>query len=229
MKFVSIATLALTTSVNAWWGKGHLLVARIANDLLKENSPDTLTQCESVLSILEQANPSWTKKEGKHSFVECTTFADDIKHNGGNYQQGWHFIDQPYLDEGGKVSDFNFTYDSHNVTEALGALTNWFNKKGDYQHTYEYTNVMSNGPVKHTEQNGLSIALRLMIHYTGDIHQPLHGSTRLDKEYPEGDRGGNSFPLPAKGDASNLHAVWDSVIYQYTGYETLPYDEARWT
>ena len=25
-----------------------------------------------------------------------------------------------------------------------------------------------------------------------------------------------------------MHAIWDSVIYDYTGYETLPMDDATW-
>ena len=81
---------------------------------------------------------------------------------------------------------------------------------------------------RHLEKNkrdGLSIALRLLIHYTGDVHQPLHASTRLDKEYPQGDRGGNAFPLPNNLGVDKLHAVWDSVIYQYTGYADLPYSD----
>jgi hypothetical protein len=63
--------------------------------------------------------------------------------------------------------------------------------------------------------------MRLLIHYAGDIHQPLHATSRVDDNYPSGDRGGNSFPLPAKDGTKNLHAVWDSVLYEYTGYETL--------
>jgi len=70
--------------------------------------------------------------------------------------------------------------------------------------------------------------MRFLIHYTGDIHQPLHGSTRVDHEYPEGDRGGNSFPVTAKDGAKNLHAVWDSVAYEFTGYPTLPFSDADW-
>lgn len=58
--------------------------------------------------------------------VECATFADDIKNKGGRYQQGWHFIDIPYLDQGGKISDYDFTFDQHNVTEALGGIIKWF-------------------------------------------------------------------------------------------------------
>ena len=28
---------------------------------------------------------------------------------------------------------------------------------------------------------------------------------------------------------SDLHAIWDSVIYQYIGYETFPLTDERWT
>lgn len=67
-----------------------------------------------------------------------------------------------------------------------------------------------------------------MIHYTGDVHQPLHGTARVDDAYPEGDRGGNSFKLPSKGGAKNLHAVWDSIAYFQNGYAVLPLSDADW-
>lgn len=70
--------------------------------------------------------------------------------------------------------------------------------------------------------------MRLMLHYAGDIHQPLHATSRVDHEYPQGDRGGNSFKLPSKDGANNLHAVWDSIIYEFTGYPTLPFSDADW-
>lgn len=74
------------------------------------------------------------KKENPvHMFTECTTFADDIKHSGGGYQSGWHFIDQPFMDEQPKnISAYNFTFDSHNITEALSGLSDWFNNKRGY-------------------------------------------------------------------------------------------------
>jgi hypothetical protein len=53
------------------------------------------------------------------------------------------------------------------------------------------------------------------MHYVGDIHQPLHATARVDHEYPSGDRGGNSFPVPSVDGAKNLHAVWDSVVYAF--------------
>lgn len=67
---------------NAWWGNGHLLVARVAQELLDQQTVD---QVEEILSVLKKSDPSWTKSEGDHAFVECVTFADDIKRMGGAY------------------------------------------------------------------------------------------------------------------------------------------------
>jgi len=69
--------------------------------------------------------------------------------------------------------------------------------------------------VKNDEERGKSYALRLLIHYMGDIHQPMHALSRVNKEFPAGDRGGNSFPLKTHYSAKELHAVWDSVIYEF--------------
>jgi len=72
-----------------------------------------------------------------------------------------------------------------------------------------------------SEEDGISTALRLIIHYAGDIHQPLHATSRVDHEFPKGDRGGNSFGLKSKDGAKNLHAVWDAIVYEFTGRPSL--------
>jgi hypothetical protein len=128
--------------------------------------------------------------------VECVTFADEIKHRGGSYQSPWHFIDTPFLDDGGTIHDYpDFIPDTHNVTEAIVAIKSWINKEDDYMSTYEYEQIMSHGKRGHTEADGLSTAMRLLLHYAGDIHQPLHATSRVDHKYPAGDRGGNEFPI----------------------------------
>ena len=66
-----------------------------------------------------------------------------------------------------------------------------------------------------------SYALRLLIHYIGDLHQPLHSTSRVNPQYPKGDAGGNFVKIPTKGGAKNLHSVWDSVIYEYTATPTM--------
>ncbi len=51
-------------------------------------------------------------------------------------------------------------------------------------------------------------------HLVGDVHQPLHATSRFSAASPMGDRGGNSVVLcgnPCKS-KSELHAFWDNVL-----------------
>ena len=50
-------------------------------------------------------------------------------------------------------------------------------------------------------------ALKYIVHFVGDVHQPLHAGFADD-------RGGNSFQLQAFGRGTNLHALWDSALIQ---------------
>jgi nuclease S1 len=45
-------------------------------------------------------------------------------------------------------------------------------------------------------------ALRFLVHFVGDLHQPLHAGDR-------GDRGGNDVRVTVDGRERNLHSVWD--------------------
>jgi hypothetical protein len=47
------------------------------------------------------------------------------------------------------------------------------------------------------------VALKYLIHFVGDVHQPLHGSFGDD-------RGGNTVSLQLGEETLNLHALWDS-------------------
>jgi len=68
-----------------------------------------------------------------------------------------------------------------------------------------YTGRVSNSSVGSDQQEE---ALKFLVHFIGDIHQPLHcGFTS--------DRGGNSFKGTFNGKQTNLHSVWDSgMIYK---------------
>lgn len=54
-----------------------------------------------------------------------------------------------------------------------------------------------------------AIALRIILHVVGDIHQPLHTITRVSRIHPNGDRGGNDFRLGKNKVGNNLHRYWD--------------------
>lgn len=59
-------------------------------------------------------------------------------------------------------------------------------------------------------------ALKFLVHFVGDIHQPLHVGTGLD-------RGGNDVKISWFNQQTNLHRVWDDLLikmqdYSYTEY-----------
>ena len=49
-----------------------------------------------------------------------------------------------------------------------------------------------------------------LLHLIGDIHQPLHATTRVTASEPKGDAGGNNIKLSG-GASSNLHSYWDDL------------------
>lgn len=51
-------------------------------------------------------------------------------------------------------------------------------------------------------------ALKFVVHFIGDVHQPFHAGGRDD-------RGGNDFQVNYHGHGSNLHATWDTLIVQH--------------
>ena len=54
-----------------------------------------------------------------------------------------------------------------------------------------------------------ALALRILLHVVGDLHQPMHAVTCVSKQHPKGDRGGNSVRLSKNGVSRNLHQYWD--------------------
>lgn len=57
-----------------------------------------------------------------------------------------------------------------------------------------------------------------MIHLVGDIHQPLHAAALFSNQFPNGDMGGNLYPIVLPGTdqyTNELHAVWDAGAGQW--------------
>ena len=48
-------------------------------------------------------------------------------------------------------------------------------------------------------------ALRFLIHFMADLHQPLHAGYGRD-------RGGNDITIGVRGEEMNLHRYWDSAL-----------------
>lgn len=59
-------------------------------------------------------------------------------------------------------------------------------------------------------------ALKFVVHFVGDVHQPLHASNTND-------RGGNDFQINYRGEGSNLHSLWDSGLLKSAGLDEDAY------
>jgi hypothetical protein len=117
--------------------------------------------------------------DGK-SLAFASTFADDIKSDKRyNDFYSWHYINMP-LDENYKDSKKNPTGD------LVTAIENC--KK-----------VITD---KNSTKEDKAFYLKLLIHFIGDLHQPMHVG-RIE------DKGGNDFKLKWFYKDSNLHRVWD--------------------
>jgi hypothetical protein len=62
-------------------------------------------------------------------------------------------------------------------------------------------------------------ALKFLVHFVGDVHQPLHSNPRRD-------RGGNDYQVNLHGRGTNLHAIWDHTLLESRGLAPRAYAEA---
>lgn len=59
-------------------------------------------------------------------------------------------------------------------------------------------------------------ALKFVVHFIGDVHQPMHAGYAHDK-------GGNTFQVSLNGKGSNLHSLWDSGLLNSSGLNEADY------
>ena len=166
----------------AWWCNGHMTVAMIAQIDLMNRNPDVFATCNGILAPL---NGRLTHNKA-NTFVETACWPDDIKTYDFNEFDNAHFIDRPFNPQG--------------LADAEGSLANIVWAINNLQGTLKaQTNITA--PLE------TSMALRFSIHFLGDIHQPLHCTTMWSKIFPNGDQGGNLFPINFNSEIKELHAL----------------------
>jgi hypothetical protein len=129
----------------------------------------------------------------RDAMADASTWADDVR---GERKNGpWHYIDIPRGSKRGPLEPFCGQEGcvTRAISEQLAILKD---PKAD--------------AVKRAE------ALRYIIHFVGDLHQPLHTVTNADE-------GGNCVPVkyfrrgPHEHNHSfspNLHSIWDTAILE---------------
>ena len=184
---IAVVGLLLSTSANslAWGAGGHMMVASIA---FKRLNPTAKAQAKKLLAI-PIAPSNVTRKST--DFVNAAHWPDDVKKLPGfEFSGDLHFVDIPFSTDGTTLpTDLPKT---DNIVKALA----------------HYVDVLKTS----TDQNRRAQALRFIIHFVGDIHQPLHCATKVDKNHHEGDRGGNDLLINVAGHTVKLHSYWDGGI-----------------
>jgi hypothetical protein len=124
----------------------------------------------------------------RQDISEAALFPDKIAHMPMfAYTRPWHYIDAQ--DSPPTQCSLNMTRDCALSSGCIvSALSN---------HTARVTNISLPFFLR-------SQSLRFVLHFMGDIHQPLHTEAE--------DRGGNLIPVVFDGKHTNLHSVWDTLI-----------------
>ena len=80
------------------------------------------------------------------------------------------------------------------------------NPKGDIVTAIDYCIEVLKDPKKSKPDKAFH--LKLLVHFIGDIHQPMHVGRKAD-------RGGNDIELTWFGKPTNLHRLWDTDLIEY--------------
>jgi hypothetical protein len=185
------------SSVHAWGCKGHQTVAYIAE---KHLTPEAKQMVEKLLADnpIDPKLKRWCGNATSDLMVDASTWPDDVRNERNNGP--WHYIDIQRGKHKGSSEQYCGTEGC--VTRAIEEQRAILKDK-------------SADPLKRAE------AVRYLIHFVGDMHQPLHTINN-------GDNGGNCVPVkyfhheplpnsahPEREDFSpNLHQIWDTEIVE---------------
>jgi hypothetical protein len=201
------AALCAPTPVWAWGCEGHEAIALVAERHL---NPRALAAVNKILAEnpIDPALNRFCKWEGLDAMANSSTWADDYRRTpDGQSSAPWHFIDIPRGAPRGNISRYCPTA-SGCITRALSAQIRVLQDP-------------SAAPADRAK------ALRWVLHFAGEIQQPLHCTNNNDQ-------GAHCFPVeffgerptakdPAQGEYSpNLHGLWDyRIIQREIGQESV--------
>lgn len=125
---------------------------------------------------------------GEETLVVISTYADEIKSYDEYRKYGsWHYV---------------------NIAPGLSYAEAEHNKYGDIVMGIEKCKDVLTS--KATSKSDKVFYLKLLVHFIGDLHQPLHLGHADDK-------GGNDFQVRWFNDGTNLHSLWDTKMLESYG------------
>jgi S1/P1 Nuclease len=184
----------LPAQVSAWGPKGHAIIADIA-------SAGLTPVARSNLRVLL----------GGNSLASIAGWADAIR-NDEPETSGWHFVNIP-----GNAEGFSEERDCYRPQD-----------KGPTAQTDHHNCIVDRIAMfrrkladENASEHDRLLALMFLVHFVGDVHQPLHAI---------GDaRGGNDIKVTVFGSDQcgnypcSLHGAWDYILIEHTGFSEEAY------
>ena len=190
----------------AWDDVGHMTVAAIAWQRL---SPTARARAVALLRAapgdagLAQLRPNagGPEERDRALFERAATWADVVRDRRQQarlrryHRSAWHYVNLYWrTDAAGRAVDAGIPTERENAVERIGALT------------------ASVADARRAPADR-AIDLAWLLHLVGDVHQPLHCSSRVTAADPRGDKGGNGLRVGS----TNLHSLWDNAMDRSPG------------
>lgn len=188
---LALAAATLPTGVSAWGYEGHKVIADIARAYL---SPAALTRVDALLAT---DTGSLTQTD----MASRSTWADAWRGAGHRETAQWHFVDVEidHPDLGAAC----FGFPAASALASAGPAQDCVVNKIE-----EFGRELASPATAPAER---LLALKYVLHFVGDLHQPLHAGENHD-------RGGNCVQVSLGGPrTTNLHSYWDTAVVEALG------------
>jgi hypothetical protein len=201
---LTAASLAMPGTVLAWGDEGHEIVGEIATHFL---APAVRQRIVAMLA-------ADTDPLTAHDFVSETTWADRFRDSDRSstkvhYDQThqWHFVNIELTTADIDAACFGHAPLPPATVASLGPPSDCAVDK-----IVEFAAELSAPQTSPAER---LVALKFLMHFVGDIHQPLHASDSHDE-------GGNTKKVKAVGVGSgSLHGFWDTQFVERLGTDPI--------
>ena len=190
-----LGLLVAPAHASAWGYEGHEIIGLIARSYL---TPVARAKVDALLS-------GDIDNLTAHDMASEATWADAYRGAGHRETASWHFVDLELAQPDLQQACFGFP------RSPTGSASGGPSQDCVVDKVEEFSAELrdpATGPAERL------LALKFLLHFVGDIHQPLHASDNHD-------RGGNCVPVALVGArTTNLHAWWDTGVVQLLG--TVP-------
>lgn len=181
-----LITLAVTSPAHALGKLGHRVVGELAEPQLK-------AEAKAAVADLLSGEP-------EPSLAGVANWADELRGNDpvlGKRSAPWHYLNFARPKSGQALTSCHYLAerDCPNGNCVVAAIQQQLHVLADRSQP------------RQTRQQ----ALKFVVHFVADVHQPLHAGYGDDK-------GGNTYQLRYRGEGTNLHGVWDYWLLNTAGF-----------